>query len=188
MSDPNVHEIKLAKKRLREILADFPKAFVAAQNRVGQQVRTEANRKAREQYIIKAAEINQQAIIQRGSRANMNFVIKWRGRNIPLIKFRTNPKQPPNKQPAVLKAAVKKNGLKPVRGAFVTKVGNGGHVGVFKRAGRRRLPIQEVYGPAIPVMLNNPQLVRHLETFAKEKMDARLDHEINRILTRRTQQ
>ncbi|MNP86815.1 hypothetical protein D3C76_1872870 [compost metagenome] len=44
------------------------------------------------------------------------------------------------------------------------------------------LPIEELHGPAIPRMLNESQVVEHIQNEAKERMEKRLEHEIKRIL------
>ena len=169
-----------AVKTIKSTEDTVTKAYYSAVNRVAQRVKTESGRKVRQVYQVRSQDVNGKAILRRGSARNMNAELRWKGNNLPLIKFRTNPQRVPDKPPRVLKAAVKRTGMKPVKGAFVTKVGSGGHVGVFRRVGRSRLPIQELYGPAVPVMLNEPGVVEHLETVAQEEMQKRFDHELKR--------
>ncbi|MFC4102914.1 phage tail protein [Paenibacillus xanthanilyticus] len=181
----DVAELRIAGRRIKVLKETLPRAMVPALNRVGQQVKTRASRKVRETYDIKAKEINQRVTLRRSTKDSMITDLRWRGGNLPIIKFRTNPNKPrdPMKPPPkVLRASVKRSGMKPVPGAFVTKVGRGEHLGVFKRAGRRRLPIREVMGPAVPVMVNNPEIIDDLETFARDTLDRRLDHEMTRQL------
>jgi hypothetical protein len=61
---------------------------------------------------------------------------------------------------------------------------NNGHVGVFMRSSKKRLPVNELYGPAVPIMLNSPEIVGHLQTEANKRLQKRLDHEVNRVLGR----
>jgi len=51
---------------------------------------------------------------------------------------------------------------------------------VFKRAGRHRLPIEELYGPSVPTMVNEPGVVEHLHVTAIDEMEKRFEHELNR--------
>lgn len=178
----DVKELKLAQKEIKNIRDTIPKAYYSAIQRTGQMVKTRSSRLVREKYYVKSAEVKDRIKLRRGSVKNPFAEIRAKGNNIPIIKFRATPKQVTPRRPKVQKVGVKKAGNKPLKGAFIAKVGGGGHVGVFKRAGRRRLPIEEVYGPAVPVMMNEPRIIKDLEEFASEKFKDRLDHEIKRRL------
>ncbi|MNC70456.1 hypothetical protein D3C75_1212690 [compost metagenome] len=96
----------------------------------------------------------------------------------------------------MVKVAIRRGEAKKVGNAFVAI--RRGAVGIMKRqkptgqSGRDRvmnakgyrpeLPIEELHGPAIPRMLNEPQVVEHIQEEARDRMDKRLDHEIKRIL------
>ncbi|QWU15681.1 Prophage minor tail protein Z (GPZ) [Paenibacillus sophorae] len=176
-------ELRGAKDALRRVGrmdSDVRKAAYSALNRVSQRVKTESGRKVRETYIVKQKAVTGTAILRRGSMSNPGAELRWKGGNTPLIRFRTNPKSMDAKRPRVLRAAVKRaGGNKKVDGAFLARMGTG-HVGVFRRTTRKRLPVEELYGPAVPVMLNNPEVVAHLERVAEEEFNKRLDHELNR--------
>lgn len=190
-----------AKKVITRVRKTMPKAYYAAMQRAGQQTKTHASRLVREKYHVKARDINERVTLRRGSVNNPFLEIRAKGRNVQIIKFRTNPNKPPapaglvyrfnektgqtqsqfaSRKVKPVRAAVKRSGLKEIKGAFITKVGKGGHVGVFKRAGRRRLPIKEVHGPAVPVMMGQPETIVELMDFASDKFKQRLDHEIKR--------
>ncbi|MBA2943209.1 phage tail protein [Paenibacillus sp. CGMCC 1.16610] len=175
-------ELRMAGRNLQSIQRLIPKAYSAALGRVSQRVRTEGSRQVREKYHIKTKDVNNKVRVKRQTGANASVELRWSGGNTPIIKFRTTPSKVPDKRPRVLKAAIKKSGLKPIRGAFVAKVGRGGHVGVFKRVGKKRFPIQEVFGPAVPVLLNEHGIVEHLKQVAHDTMEDRLNHEILRAL------
>src|SRR5690606_15061478 len=100
---------------------NIPKAFGRALNRVGQGIKTEASRKVRQTYNIRDKDVKTYGNIKvkQSNVAKMQLLLTSKGRNIPLIRFRTRPSSRPNRQPKVLKAAVKKGSLKPVPGAFV---------------------------------------------------------------------
>lgn len=177
-------EIKQATISLQYVVKNMPKAFVSAMNRVSTGLRTEAVRKVRETYVIKAGDVRKTIKITKANPARMEMMMVSRGRNIPLIKFRTTPRQPRSRPPKVLKAQVKKaGGKKPIPGAFVAQM-RSGHIGVFERSGKRRLPIRELYGPAVPSMLSEPGVQEHIEQEAQRRMADRLDHEVNRVLGR----
>lgn len=180
---PDLKAIKSARLAIDFVQSQVPKAFTSAINRVGQGVKTEASRKIRETYRIRSSDVSKYGNIRvtRASPERMQLLLTSRGRNIPLIRFATSPNKPPDKQPKVLKASVKREGgRKPIPGAFVARM-RSGHVGVFERAGKSRTPIEEKYGPAVPVMLNNPEITQHLMDEAQRRMKVRLDHEMNRV-------
>ncbi len=95
---------------------------------------------------------------------------------------------------ATIKAQVKRDGSqKQIKGAFASQmkeVGFGanrratdqGHIGVYRRVGKSRFPIKELYGPSVPQMVGSETVMKQAESKAIETMDKRADHEINRIL------
>ncbi|OBZ08925.1 hypothetical protein A8L34_22495 [Bacillus sp. FJAT-27264] len=174
--------VRDALRRIGSLDGDVRKAFYSALNRTSQRIKTEAGRKARETYIAKSKAITDQVVLRRGSISNLSSELRWKGGNIPLMQFRTNPKSLSSKKPRVLKAAVKRaGGNKAVDGAFLARM-RSGHIAIFRRSSRKRLPIDALYGPAVPVMLNNPEITEHLENVAITEMDKRLEHELNRRL------
>ncbi|RAV18827.1 phage tail protein [Paenibacillus contaminans] len=174
--------IRDAMRRVGKLDKDVRQSFYSALSRTTQRLKTESGRKARETYIVKTKTVTDQVVLRRGSASSLSSELRWKGRNLPLLQFRTTPRNIPAKQPRVLKAAVKRaGGNKPIDGAFLARMSTG-HIGVFRRSARRRLPIGELYGPAVPIMLNNPGVVEHLERVANETMDQRLEHELNRRL------
>lgn len=177
----NLREAVKFMKRAENVL---PQAYYSAINRAAQRVKTEAGREVRKKYFAKAKDLSQTVTIRRGSARQPGAIIRWKGSNIPLIRFKSSPSKPigGKRPPKVLKAGVRKPGTKPVKGAFVARVGRGGHIGVFKRLGRKRLPIEELYGPAAPVMVNEPGILNTLVDVAKAEMDKRIEHEIKRRL------
>ncbi|MGG4034209.1 phage tail protein [Paenibacillus cisolokensis] len=177
-------ELKHAVVSLRFVEKHVPKAFSAALNRVSAGIKTEAARKVRETYYVKHGDVLKTIKVSKAEPGRLELLLTSRGPSLPLIKFRTSPRNPPAKQPKVLKAAVKKGGgMKPIPGAFVAKM-NSGHIGVFRRAGKQRLPVDELYGPAIPAMLGEPGVAEHLQQESVRRMSQRLDHELNRVLGR----
>lgn len=171
-------ELQGVKRTLDNVQKLTPKAVRSALSRAGTGVKTEAGRKIRQTYTIKARDVSQTIKVTRSG--SLGLRLTSRGPNIPLIRFKTTPSSRPDTPPKVLKAGVKKGRKKPIPGAFVANVG--GHTGVLKRLGQKRLPINELYGPAAPVMLGSKGTREHLEAETKRRVEDRLDHEINRML------
>lgn len=167
-----------------------------ALNRVGKGVVTEAARKVKETYNIKAADVKSVMRLVLSSPDAGEVFINAKGRNLPVTSFKVTPKMPTGKRQKMVKVAIKRGDAKKVGNAFVAM--RRGKVGIMKRqkptgqSGRRRvlnakgfkpeLPVEELHGPAIPRMLNEPQVVEHIQNEAASRMDKRLEHEIKRLL------
>lgn len=184
---------KQVKKVMESLAKRGEEPVKKALNRVGDGVATEANRRVRQEYTVKAGDVKNTIRVKKGNGTEVDVISK--GGNFALPKFKVNLKTPRVKgdKPKVLKAAVKKGGGKKMKSAFVAKM-KSGHVGVFNRgpsSSKRKknskgdfpgLPIDEGFGPGAPVMLNNREVVKHVEKEAEQRMKTRLDHEIGRIL------
>lgn len=176
-------ELKVAGKTIKTISRVVPQAYFSALNRTAQRVKTESHRKIRETYYIKQKDVAAIVSVSKSSKYQAYAEVRAKGRNIPLYKFSASPRTRRNPPPKVLKARVKKGEkLKPIKGAFIAQVGRGGHMGVFERLSKRRLPIRELYGPGVPQMLGNREVIDHLEKTAVTEMEKRFAHELERRL------
>lgn len=173
-------KIKEVEKQLGEFKKQAPSVIARALNRAVENTRTNAVRKTTEQYGIKAKDVRATISIVKANKNTLGAVVKSKGPMLPLSKFKVNPSNPrPKNPPKVLKVAVKKNGLKEILGAFVADV-NGNKV--FRREGKSRLPIKQLFAPAVPIMIGNANVLDYIESEALKVFDKRLDHEINRAL------
>jgi hypothetical protein len=180
MIEISTSQIKEVENRLGAFRSKAPSVISSAINRAAQNAKTNATRKAREEYQVKAKDINETIKIRKATRKSLGAEVKSTGYRTPLIKFKVSPAQPrPKNPPKVLKAAVKKDGLKSVLGAFVSNI-NGNKV--FRRTTKSRLPIEQLFGPAVPQMLGNKDVRSFIESEAAKTLDKRIDHEINRVL------
>lgn len=181
MIELTAEQIDRAERLLSHIPEAAPKAMANAINRAAETARTEAARKVREKYYIKHGDVISTIRITKASPDNLEASVVSRGSPIALSKFRITPRQPQPRRRAPVIARVTKGGGGPIQGAFVARVGSG-HIGVFNRVGPARLPIVQRYGPSVPQMLGSPTVTEWVEQKATEKLNERLDHEINRIL------
>jgi len=184
-----VKVVKALKERMDEVSSK-------ALNRVGEGVMTEASRKVRETYQIKASEVKGALKLVYASASSGEVIIKASGPNLPLTRFKYSPKNWNPRKPKPAKVEVRKGESKTIRSAYIRNTGS--KVMVMKRkfptgqSGARRrknaqgnypeLPVEELRSPAIAVMMNAPEVIKHVEEQAEERMHKRLDHEIGRIL------
>ncbi len=175
MIEFNVTQIERAERLLGEIPGALPKAQASAINRSLITARAEIVRAVRKEYVIKAEDVRSTIRVTNASAASPMGQIKSMGGPIPLVKFDASKDNP-------VRARVKKNGAKkPIKHAFRQTMGNG-YQGLWIRAGKARYPLKQLYGPSIPQMIGNENVIKSVEEKAIETLDKRIDHEINRIL------
>ncbi|MEN8702495.1 phage tail protein [Bacillus infantis] len=168
---------------VRERLGTFsrkaPNAISSALNRAVTNVSSNVSKEVRKKYTVKSSDIKQTLSKTRASRQDLHAIVKSKGELLPLDRFKVSPRsvQPKRKKP--IKVAVKKEGLKPLLGAFVGEIHG---TKVFKRVGKKRLPIRRLFGPSIPQMIENEEVRSFINQEGNETFNRRLDHEINRIL------
>lgn len=176
---------------LRDTLGRFPekvkKAMVRAINRSVEGARTDAVKKVCEEYAIKPSDVRKTIVIARASSSKMEAQIISTGRPIPLIKFNVKPKKAPAKGTKVVKrkaviAGVKFGNAEEIPNSFIAQM-KSGHVGVFSRANNApRLPIEQKYGPSVPQMIGNKDVIDFIEKRARERLDKELRHQIAYLL------
>lgn len=175
-------------KRMNDILAEFagiqgkvPLALSRAINRSVQTGRSEAVRQVRDQYTAKAKTIRDTIKITKANPNQLSAKITSIGSPLRLYNFKVSPKKPSPKRTTPINVEVKKGSSKSLPGAFVANVKNG-NTGVFSRVSSARLPIKQLYGPAVPIMMNNEIVVDAVTQKAQATLENRIGHEINRIL------
>lgn len=181
MIELNVEQMDRLETALADIPEKIPRAAARAINRAAYTARTEAARKVREEYVIKHGDVIKTIKIYPASEDDLAATVISRGTVIPLIKFKVSPQRPQPRRKIPLKATVKRGEGGPIPRAFTAQM-KSGYVGVFERVGKPRLPIRQLYGPSVPQMIGNPSVSEWVEEKALEKLDERLEHEIERAL------
>lgn len=177
------HNLKQANRSLKQMDKAVRRAYISAINRASQRAKTETGRKVRERYIVKQKEVVETITIRKAQGNVMRAVLTSKGHTVPLIRFGVTPRRRLNRAPKALKAAVLRGGpKKPIPGAFIAQTGR--HTGVFERVGKRRLPIKELRGPAVPSMASNEEVRNHVNDTYGTEMQKRLPHELDRTLGR----
>lgn len=182
-----LREIGSAKlQEVEKILVEVPKgastAVARSLNRAIVAARTLAVKEARSEYQITSSALKQRTQIRRANIQRLNASFESEGPALSLLNFKISHTSPTNR-PTVIKVAVKKGGMKPLPGRFVA-IPNRGGLGTFKRTTTRGLPIARDYGPSIPQMIGAEAGMDKIERRAGEVLSVRLDHEMNRLLSR----
>ncbi len=174
------NRLREIEKRLSQYTKQTPLILSRALNRAASNARSNASKKVREVYRIKTQDVNKSLKVEFATRHDLRATVISSGGSIGLEKFKTNMPNPSAKKPRVFKAAVKKqSNLRAVLRGFVANV-NG--TKVFQRTSKKRLPIQRLFGPPVPQMVNNPEVRGFIEEEAVKTFDKRLVHEIKRVM------
>jgi hypothetical protein len=180
--------LNIQTKRMDQILKQFgsiggkvPLALSRALNRSAQTARSESVRQVRDQYTAKAKTVRDTIRITKANPNQLQAKITSIGSPLRLYNFKVSPKKPSPKRTTPINVEVKKGSSKSLPGAFVANVKNG-NTGVFSRVSSARLPIKQLYGPAVPIMMNNDDVVNAVTQKAQSTLENRIGHEINRIL------
>lgn len=178
--------VEFDRRTLREIenrIGPFtrrtPSAISNAINRAVTNVNSNIKKEVRKEYNIKAKDIQSTLTKTRATKTNLTGEVVSSGDLIALDKFKVSPKTVNPRRKTPIKIGVKKDGLKPVLRAFVTDI-NG--LKVMERKGKPRLPINRLFGPSIPQMIDNDGVREKIIQEGQQMFLNRFDHEINRIL------
>lgn len=173
--------VRKIQEKLEDIPEKAPQVISAALNRAVTNIAANISKEVRKDYNVKSSDIKGTLEKTRATRSNIDAIVRSRGELFPLDRFKVSPRKVEPKRKKPIKVAVKKDGLKPLERAFVASI-NG--LKVFQRTNRnvKRLPIERMFGPSIPQMIDHEPTIDKIEMEGRNMVYRRLDHEINRIL------
>lgn len=171
--------LKDVQQKLGQFHKKAPNAISSALNRATTTVNSTLKKEIRKDYHIKAGDVQSTLVVTRATLSNLGSEVRSKGNLIALDKFKVSPKTINPRRKSPVKVAVKKSGSKPLPGAFMAEI-NGPKL--FKRTGKKRLPIQRLFGPSIPQMLGNEGIREEIESQGQQTFHIRLNHEINRMI------
>lgn len=145
-----------------ESLKQFPRAAASALNRTADAVRSSAVKSISADIGVKQKAVRDAVRIQKARQGTLEARVVATGARIPIID---------------LKARETKKGITwAFRGArrliphsFIATM-RSGHKGVFKRRGRTRLSIDELFGPSIPLVFSRKRILESLKQIASDRM------------------
>lgn len=126
---------------------------------------------------LPSRDVKESLTIESARPEHLEAAVVARGRPIPMIKFR--PRE--NRQQGV---SVRIGGKVEVyRHAFIATVRHG-HVGVFERLGKARLPIRELYGPSVPGMMARSDVLPKIQQLLADRLVVNLTRQLDRRMRR----
>lgn len=173
-----------ALKKLATIPNGIEKAANRAINRTATSARAIVAREISKQYYVKITDIKKTIQLRRSNRKSLSAELISRGGVIALSKYKVSPRgvQHRGSKNRPLRVAVKKGaGKKTIGSAFIAQF-KSGHVGVVHRKGKRRFPLQELYGPSIPQMLKNENVIGPVKEQTATRLQKEFEHEAGRVI------
>lgn len=171
-----------AMRGLRLLKGRAPHAVARAINRSASTVRTHAARELSTDLGLRVGVVKEHLELSRATAVHPVASITVRGRRIPLIDFGARGPEPSRGRGRGVSYRLPK-GRGRVPDAFITTM-KSGHRGVFRRTGKRRLPIRELFGPSLPFVFSRDAIVRTLKERYRDAMLTNLTHEIEFELSR----
>ncbi len=134
--------------------------------------KTEAGRRVREIYNVKAKDLNRSVKIKRANFQNMEATLTVRGRKIPVYMF--SPRQ--TRQGVSIRIR-KDRGRKVIGTSFIATMPSG-HIGVFQRKTKKRYPIKELYSVS-PAQMYEQEGMKAVSEMIEKEGGKILQHEID---------
>ena len=121
---------------------------------------------------FKTADVNNRLYVFKANPGHLSAIIRASKKAFPLYVFSA-------RQTSKGVSANAWGKRKLYRKAFITKLKTG-HVGVFKRVTKNRLPIDELWGPSVGDVLRGDNVRSNLESFIRVRLAANLKRQIDR--------
>ncbi|HSW63656.1 MAG TPA: phage tail protein [Dissulfurispiraceae bacterium] len=178
---------KLDPARTQKILA-------RALDKTAQQGKVAIQKEIRRIYNLKLKDLSEQVGVH-AKPSELEVVIYTQGKRTPLIQFDARQQGVKyNRQAGTVRRGGRFRGAstggvsveiirgqrKVIKGAFITSVGTGQHIGVFKRVGNKRLPIREKVTIGSPQMFGSHNVMDAARRRIAEQWPGNIAHEINR--------
>lgn len=173
-----MEEIKKLQKKYKELEQVSKKALKFSTNRIVARIKTEAKKKVREDYAIKAGEVSSSFKPDREN--GLITTLFSKGPTVSFSKLKLSPAKNSGHRQKV-KVGVKKGASSVLKHAFVRTFASS-HTGAMERTTNSRYPIEEIKGPSVPQMLGNDKIFTHLQEVAENEWPDRFEHELNRLL------
>lgn len=164
--------IDKAQKYLAGVPKGFETAMMRSLNRALYEGRTVAIRETTKQYTVKARDVRPTFKMKTAHKNNLTASLESKGARLTLSTFSHNPRtDTTGANRKQIRVAVINSGLKPLGSAFI-------HKGrIYQRLGRTSYPIQQKFGPSVPSMLDNDEVVEKVVEKMGESVEKRLEHE-----------
>ena len=171
MIEISSEQLKRANNALRAVPGAFPRAITSATNRALEGMRTDTVSGTSKRYHVKASDIRKTITLKKANFNNLQGVMLSRGSRRSLADYKLTSKS------GSLMGAVKKDGMKALRSAFLME--RRGKARPYFKTSRG---IEPIISPSIPQIVKNKDTVVEMEKNTEVRFKKHLDHEILRLL------
>ena len=169
--------------RATKLLADIPdgveQALASALNRAVTEGRTKGVDSVYKEHTLLKREIRSTFTTKRATKRRLQATLTSAAGPMPLSKYAHRPKTDTtgkNRRP--VKVAVRRGPYKSIDRGFV-------HAGQLRhREGASRYPIKVKYGPPVPLLVGDEEVVEDILQTIESSVEKRLEHETLRLLNR----
>jgi len=163
-------EVKGHQRKLR-------RAGARALNKTATKGRNVSSRVIRKTLNLKAKTVKDQLKVTRATPDNHRSTVQGRYKPVPLIKF--NGVRQTKKGVTV---RMRKDKPRMVfKGAFIARMPSG-HIGVFRRTSRSRLPIKQIYGPPVSKIMGDklPEIINQTAPDLEKTLAHEIQYELSK--------
>lgn len=170
-----------ATKLLAGISGGIQKAAESALYRAATSGKASAAKEVGKNYFLKSSDFKKytkssQHVQKSGNEISIG--LNFRGYHVPLIRF--NSKITSN---GLYKVKVRRDSTGGTLRHVFRATMSSGHIGLFERSGKERLPIKQKMGPSVPQMMKvNSNLANSVGNNVREVFEKRMEHEVTAIL------
>lgn len=168
-------DLRALARRLQRVSSDAPKAFKQAISSVARASKTETKRAASAIYNLPQKRVDDGLNVQQTTDS-----VRIVGKRKPVTLRAYGAKQ--TKKQGIFVTVFRERGRKRISGGFSPLKFKGVP---FVRAGKKRLPIEALYGPSVADMLRNDKVFTPLQERLILRARNELDRRISRELARR---
>lgn len=188
------------KRHLRDLESKAPSVISRAINRTITNIKKNIAQQiggTKGEYNIQSGEVKKTLKSDKATAKRLNGYVASNGSPILLSKFNAKIKPGPMKavsysrgkpSPGFYSAAVKKRGgkkaLQGSQKAFLGKSEKAGGLIFLQRFSNRSYPLKPLYGPAVPKMIGNEEIMASIKEEAESTLQKRIGAEIENILRR----
>lgn len=166
--------IKDVERKLGRFAHKMPNVAASALNRSMTQVVKQIHKDVGAAYTVSKKDFKSSTSRIRAKTADLNTATTVKGRPLPIEKFKVK-----SSKSQGVRATVKKGSLKAVMNAFVVDLHG---EKVFKREGKRRLPINRLHSISAPQMADDKTNVDMFKREAPVEFERYLNAAVDRIL------
>ena len=174
MINVSTEQLTRANNALRGFPGAFPRAVASSTNRAIEGVRTDAATETKKRYHVRPSDVRKTITLKKASVGNLAGTMLSRGSRRSLADYKLTGGS------GKLQGAVKTDGMKPLKNAFL--VNRGGKMRPYVRTGGGKWGIEPLISPSIPQIVKNEETVAVMEKGASVRFRKTLDHDILRLM------